>query len=160
MSFTQRKPILADSDFIACCFVQLICLIFTIKIPEELNIIQCYLTTIMRVSCSQLSLDVNLIVVSLIARNLIIRNDVTISISNDWMLANHFKPVTVQRADLSRCTPISISLGRILCRYRYVILLTSSQRIVFIADNDISFTFAILLEHRSTIYSILVASFL
>lgn len=35
-----------------------------------------------------------------------------------------------------------------------------SQRIVFIADNDISFTFAILLDHRSTIYSILVASFL
>ena len=161
MSRTQRKLILTDGDFIACSFVQFVgsyCRI--INIPEELNIIQCYLTTIMRVSCSQLSLDFNRIAACFTARNLIIRNDVTISISNDWMLANHFEPVTVQRADFSRCTPISISLGRILCRYRYVILLTSSQRIISITDNDISFTFAILLDHRSTIYSILVASFL
>ena len=160
MSFTQSKLITADGDIIACCFAQLICLIFTIKIPEELNIIQCYLTTIMRVSCCQLSLDFNLIIVSLIARNLIIRYDIALGISNDWMLANHFEPVTIYRADFSRCAPISISLGRIFCRYRYIILLTRSQRKVLIADNNIGFTFAILLDHRSTIYSILVASFL
>ena len=161
MSFTQRKLIHADSDIIACSFVQFVgsyCRI--INIPEELNIIQCYLTAIMRVSCSQLSLDSNLIVISFIARNLIIRNDVAFSISNDWMLANHFEPVTVQRADFSRRAPISLTRHWVLRRYRYIILLTCSQRIVFIADNDISFTFTVLLNHRSIIYSILFASFL
>ena len=95
MSFTQGKLFLADGDYVAGCCVQLIFLSFTIKIPEEINISQCYLTTITRVRCSQLSLDFNLIVVSFIARNLIIRYDITMSISNDWMLANHFEPVTI-----------------------------------------------------------------
>ena len=153
MFLTQRKPIPADCDFIAgrCRRIHLICFTSTIDIPDELNIIQCYLTACIRVCCNQLSLDIYRIAVCFTARNLIIRNDITLCISNDWMLANHFKPVTVQRADFSRCSPICLTRLRVLCSYRYIILLICFKRIISITDNDISFTFTILLNHRSTI---------
>ena len=152
MCFTQRKLFLADSDCVAGCFVQLVgSYSRIINIPEELHIIQCYLTATIRIGCSQLSLDFHIIVASLIARNFIIRYDITFDICNDRSLANHFKPVTIYRADFSRCAPISLVFSRIASRYRYVILLPHFKGIVFIADNNIGFTFTILLNHISTI---------